>query len=86
MKAYVYGEKRDLPQGFETFSDRAHTAVVSIDIDYESVGVSLHQVGECMSATGQFEAARPWFEHAAAAKEFYVGLFGWEPALARIGS
>ena len=32
MKAYVYGEKRDLPAGFETFSDRAHTAIVSIDM------------------------------------------------------
>lgn len=32
MKAYVYGEKRDLPQGFEAFSDRAHTAIVSIDM------------------------------------------------------
>ena len=32
MKAYVYGEKRDLPGGFETFGDRAHTAIVSIDM------------------------------------------------------
>ncbi len=32
MKAYVYGEKRDLPGGFETFADRAHTAIVSIDM------------------------------------------------------
>ena len=32
MKAYVYGEKRDLPDGFETFADRAHTAIVSIDM------------------------------------------------------
>jgi nicotinamidase-related amidase len=32
MKAYVYGEKRGLPAGFEAFVDRAHTAVVSIDM------------------------------------------------------
>jgi len=32
MKAYVYGVKRDLPAGFETFGDRAHTAIVSIDM------------------------------------------------------
>jgi nicotinamidase-related amidase len=32
MKAYVYGDKRGLPAGFETFSDRAHAAIVSIDM------------------------------------------------------
>jgi nicotinamidase-related amidase len=32
MKAYVYGEKRDLPSGFEAFADRGHTAIVSIDM------------------------------------------------------
>jgi nicotinamidase-related amidase len=32
MKAYVYGEKRDLPAGFEAFADRGHTAIVSIDM------------------------------------------------------
>jgi nicotinamidase-related amidase len=32
MKAYVYGEKRDLPAGFETFADRGRTAIVSIDM------------------------------------------------------
>jgi biuret amidohydrolase len=32
MQAYVYGEKRDLPPGFEAFADRARTAIVSIDM------------------------------------------------------
>ena len=32
MKAYVYGEKRDLPAGFGAFGDRTHTAIVSIDM------------------------------------------------------
>jgi biuret amidohydrolase len=32
MQAYVYGEKRQLPQGFEEFADRARTAVISIDM------------------------------------------------------
>ena len=32
MKAYVYGKKRELPEGFEEFVDRAHSAIVSIDM------------------------------------------------------
>ncbi len=32
MQAYVYGEKRQLPGGFEEFADRARTAVISIDM------------------------------------------------------
>jgi biuret amidohydrolase len=32
MQAYVYGEKRALPKGFEAFADRARTAIVSIDM------------------------------------------------------
>ncbi len=32
MQAYVYGEKRTLPDGFEEFADRAKTAIVSIDM------------------------------------------------------
>lgn len=32
MKAYVYGEKRDLPIGFEEFADAGRTAIVSIDM------------------------------------------------------
>ena len=32
MQAYVYGRKRELPGGFEEFADRAHSAVVSIDM------------------------------------------------------
>jgi nicotinamidase-related amidase len=32
MKAYVYGEKRELPEGFDAFADRTHTAIVSIDM------------------------------------------------------
>ncbi|MDB5619936.1 isochorismatase family cysteine hydrolase [Tardiphaga sp.] len=32
MKAYVYGEPRELPAGFEAFTDAAHTAIVSVDM------------------------------------------------------
>jgi biuret amidohydrolase len=32
MQAYVYGEKRHLPPGFEEFADHARTAVISIDM------------------------------------------------------
>jgi nicotinamidase-related amidase len=32
MQAYVYGEKRELPGGFEEFASRARTAVISIDM------------------------------------------------------
>jgi len=32
MQAYVYGEKRVLPQGFEAFADRTRTVIVSIDM------------------------------------------------------
>ncbi|ODN71122.1 cysteine hydrolase family protein [Methylobrevis pamukkalensis] len=32
MRAYVYGEQRDLPAGFETFVDPSVTAVISIDM------------------------------------------------------
>jgi nicotinamidase-related amidase len=32
MQAYVYGEKRGLPGGFEEFASRARTAVISIDM------------------------------------------------------
>ena len=32
MQAYVYGEKRTLPEGFGEFADRARSAVVSIDM------------------------------------------------------
>jgi nicotinamidase-related amidase len=32
MQAYVYGEKRALPEGFDEFAQRARAAVVSIDM------------------------------------------------------
>lgn len=32
MKAYIYGEKRTLPDGFEDYAERARTAIVSIDM------------------------------------------------------
>lgn len=32
MQAYVYGERRELPGGFEAFADRAASAIVSIDM------------------------------------------------------
>jgi nicotinamidase-related amidase len=32
MQAYVYGEKRELPRGFEEFASRVRTAVISIDM------------------------------------------------------
>lgn len=32
MQGYVYGVKKDLPGGFETFFDRSRTAIVSIDM------------------------------------------------------
>lgn len=32
IKAYVYGERRDLPEGFEEFVDAGKTAIVSIDM------------------------------------------------------
>lgn len=32
MKAYVYGEKRMLPAGFEEFTEKERTAIVSIDM------------------------------------------------------
>ena len=32
MKAYVYGARRDLPQGFEDFTTAARSAIVSIDM------------------------------------------------------
>ena len=38
-------------------------------IDHESLGISLHQVGYCLSSTGQYAEARPWFERAVAEAE-----------------
>ena len=32
MKAYVYGEKRDLPAGFEDFTEPSRAAVISVDM------------------------------------------------------
>src|ERR1700747_468619 len=32
MKAYVYGARRDLPQGFEDFTQASRAAIVSIDM------------------------------------------------------
>jgi nicotinamidase-related amidase len=32
MKAYVYGQPRELPDGFEAFADAVHTAIVSVDM------------------------------------------------------
>src|SRR5205085_1523999 len=32
MEAYVYGEPRELPPGFEEFIDPSRTAIVSIDM------------------------------------------------------
>jgi biuret amidohydrolase len=32
MYAYVYGERRELPDGFDDFFDRSRTAVVSVDM------------------------------------------------------
>ncbi|WP_027582697.1 isochorismatase family cysteine hydrolase [Bradyrhizobium sp. Ai1a-2] len=32
MKAYVYGERRELPQGFEDFTQAARTAIISVDM------------------------------------------------------
>jgi nicotinamidase-related amidase len=32
MKAYVYGTKRELPEGFDEFADATRTAIVSIDM------------------------------------------------------
>ena len=31
MDAYIYGERRTLPDGFEAYGDRSRSAVVSID-------------------------------------------------------
>src|SRR5271168_1032836 len=32
MDAYIYGERRTLPDGFEAYGDRSRSAVVSIDM------------------------------------------------------
>lgn len=32
MKAYVYGAKRELPQGFEDFTQGSRTAIISVDM------------------------------------------------------
>ena len=32
MQAYVYGERRELPVGFEPYADRRRSAVISIDM------------------------------------------------------
>lgn len=32
MKTYVYGTRRDLPKGFEDFTDAARSAIISIDM------------------------------------------------------
>ena len=32
MKTYVYGSRRDLPEGFEDFTDAARSAIISIDM------------------------------------------------------
>jgi nicotinamidase-related amidase len=32
MKAYVYGTKRELPQGFEDFTQASRTAIISVDM------------------------------------------------------
>jgi lipopolysaccharide biosynthesis regulator YciM len=38
-------------------------------VDAESLGTSLHQVGDCYSRQGRFAEALPWFERAVAAVE-----------------
>jgi hypothetical protein len=38
-------------------------------VDHASLGKSLHQVGDCLTSTGEFAAAKPWFERAVAEKE-----------------
>ncbi|MBI2908059.1 MAG: tetratricopeptide repeat protein, partial [Chloroflexi bacterium] len=38
-------------------------------VDQESLGVSLNQVGSCLSSQGKFAEAIPWYERAVAAKE-----------------
>ena len=38
-------------------------------VDHASLGVSLNQVGYCLSSVGGYAAARPWFERAVAEAE-----------------
>ena len=38
-------------------------------IDDESLGMSLHKLGDCLSSAGQYAEARPWYERAVAEKE-----------------
>jgi hypothetical protein len=38
-------------------------------VDADSLGKSLHQVGDCHFTLGKFVDALPWFERAVAAKE-----------------
>jgi tetratricopeptide (TPR) repeat protein len=37
-------------------------------VDHQSLGVSLHLVGHCLSSLSQYVEARPWLERAVAAK------------------
>jgi tetratricopeptide (TPR) repeat protein len=38
-------------------------------VDHEGLGISMHQVGYCLSSLGRYEEARTWFERAVAAKQ-----------------
>jgi tetratricopeptide (TPR) repeat protein/predicted phosphodiesterase len=54
---------------YERAVEAAQQGDVHGRVDHESLGRSLHQVGDCLSSTGQFEAARPWFERAVEAAQ-----------------
>jgi len=38
-------------------------------VDHQSLGLSLYQVGFCLSSIGKFEEARPWYERAVESKQ-----------------
>ena len=49
---------------FERAVTEAEQGDIDGRVDHESLGTSLHQVGDCYTSIGQFDKARPWFERA----------------------
>ena len=66
---YDIGRFDEARPWFERAVEAAQQGDVHGRINHESLGVSLHQVGFCLSRTEKFDEARPWFERAVEAAQ-----------------
>ena len=54
---------------YERAVEEAEKGDVHGRVDHASLSTSVHQVGLCLSETGDYEGARPWYERAVEEKE-----------------